>query len=297
VVIGLSGWIDSWVVASLLTLAIWKENVIAINMPSKFNWNTTKNLAKQLAENLGIEYKIYPIQDEVDIKINKLEKITWEKPSDFEIENIQARLRWQILADISPRYKAIFTSNWNKDELSTGYATLYWDTSWAISIIWDLHKSEVFELAKFINKKYSKEIIPVEMIEMKPSAELSDWQNIDNAWGDPFDYEFLGKLKKAYIERNLTPEDILKKFKDWILEEKLGLDKNIMEYFESKQDFIEEIEKLWKLKHNNFFKRIQYPPIITLTSSAFWTNYRESQNWVYFWKNYEQLKKEILENN
>jgi len=296
VVIWLSGWMDSGLVATLLTQAIWKENVIAINMPSKFNSDTTKNLAETLANNLGIEYKVYPIQDEVDIKINKLENLTWEKPSNFEIENIQARLRWQILADISPRFKAIFTSNWNKDELATGYATLYWDTSGAISIIWDLHKSEVFELARFINEKSKKEIIPNEMIEMKPSAELSDGQNIDNAWGDPFDYEFLGKLKKAYIERNLTPEDILRKFQNWTLEKKLGLDKNIMEYFETKQDFIEEVEKLWKLKHNNFFKRIQYPPIITLTSSAFWTNYRESQNWVYFGKNYEKIKREILEN-
>ena len=296
VVIWLSGWMDSGLVATLLTQAIWKENVIAINMPSKFNSDTTKNLAETLANNLGIEYKVYPIQDEVDIKINKLENLTWEKPSNFEIENIQARLRWQILADISPRFKAIFTSNWNKDELATGYATLYWDTSGAISIIWDLHKSEVFELARFINEKSKKEIIPNEMIEMKPSAELSDGQNIDNAWGDPFDYEFLGKLKKAYIERNLTPEDILRKFQNWTLEKKLGLDKNIMEYFETKQYFIEEVEKLWKLKHNNFFKRIQYPPIITLTSSAFWTNYRESQNWVYFGKNYEKIKREILEN-
>ena len=296
VVIGLSGWMDSGLVATLLAQAIWKENVIAINMPSKYNSNTTKNLAETLASNLEIEYKIYPIQDEVNIKIEKLEKITWEKPSDFEIENIQARLRWQILSDISPRYKAIFTSNWNKDELSTGYATLYWDTSGAISIIWDLHKTQVFDLARFINKKYNKEIIPVEMIEMKPSAELSDGQNIDNSGWDPFDYEFLGKLKRAYIERNLTPEDILRKFKDWILEKKLGLDKNILDYFETKQDFIEEVEKLWKLKHNNFFKRIQYPPILTLTSSAFWTNYRESQNWTYFGKNYEKVKKEILEN-
>jgi len=296
VVIWLSGWMDSGLVATLLVQAIWKENVIAINMPSKFNSDTTKDLAKQLASNIWIEYKIYPIQDEVDIKINKLEKLTWEKPSNFEIENIQARLRGQILADISPRFKAIFTSNWNKDELSIGYATLYWDTSWAISIIWDLHKTEVFDLARFINNKHKKEIIPNEMIEMKPSAELSEGQNIDNAWGDPFNYEFLWKLKKAYIERNLTPEDILRKFQNWNLEKKLWLEKNIMEYFKSKQDFIEEVEKLWKLKHNNFFKRIQYPPIITLTSSAFWTNYRESQNWVYFWKNYEKIKKEILEN-
>jgi len=309
VVIGLSGWMDSGLVATLLVQAIWKENVIAINMPSKYNSDTTKNLAETLASNLEIEYKIYPIQDEVNIKIDKLEKITWEKPSDFEIENIQARLRWQILSDISPRYKAIFTSNWNKDELSTGYATLYWDTSGAISIIWDLHKTQVFDLARFINKKSSPQPspqgegveqkgfpIPVEMIEMKPSAELSDGQNIDNSGWDPFDYEFLGKLKRAYIERNLTPEDILRKFKDWILEKKLGLDKNILDYFETKQDFIEEVEKLWKLKHNNFFKRIQYPPILTLTSSAFWTNYRESQNWTYFGKNYEKVKKEILEN-
>jgi NAD+ synthase (glutamine-hydrolysing) len=287
---------DSAIVVTLLVQAIWKENVIAINMPSKYNWKKTKNLAKILAENLEIEYKIYPIQDEVKLKIEKIEKTTSKKTTDFKKENIQARIRWQILADLAPEFEAIFTSNWNKDELSTGYTTLYWDTSGAISIIWDLHKSQVFELARFINNKYKTEIIPVEMIEMKPSAELSDNQNIDNNGWDPFDYEFLWKLKKAFIERNLTPEDILKKFQNWILEEKLGLDKNILDYFETKKDFIEEIEKLWKLKHNNFFKRIQYPPILTLTSSAFWTDYRESQNWVYFWNNYEKIKKEILQN-
>ena len=294
VVIWLSGWIDSAVVATLLVKAIWKENVIAVNMPSKFNSDTTKNLAKTLADNLWIDYKIYPIQNEVDLKIENITKLSWNTPSSFEIENIQARLRWNILADLSANYKAIFTANWNKDELSTGYATLYWDTSWAISIIWDLHKSQVFELARFINNK--EEIIPKEMIEMKPSAELSDSQNIDNSGWDPFDYEFLWKLKKAYIERNLTPEDILIKFKNWTLEQKLWLEKNILDYFENKQEFIEQIEKLWKLKHNNFFKRIQYPPIITLTSSAFWTNFRESQNQIYFWKNYEKVKKEILQN-
>lgn len=296
VVIGLSGWIDSAIVATLLTKAIWKENIIAVNMPSKFNSNTTKNLAEELANNLGIEYKIYPIQEEVDLKVKNIEKINWEKPSNFEIENIQARTRGQVLADLAPRYNAIFTSNWNKDELSTGYATLYWDTSGAISIIWDLHKSQVFELCRYINSKYDKEIIPVEMIDMKPSAELSDDQNIDNAGWDPFNYEFLGKLKKAFIERSLTPVDILIKFQNWNLEKKLKLDKPILEYFETKEKFIEEIEKLWKLKHNNFFKRIQYPPIITLTSSAFWTDYRESQNWVYFGREYEKIKKEILAN-
>jgi NAD+ synthase (glutamine-hydrolysing) len=134
------------------------------------------------------------------------------------------------------------------------------------------------------------------MIDMKPSAELSDDQNIDNAGWDPFNYEFLGKLKKAFIERSLTPVDILIKFQNWNLEKKLKLDKPILEYFETKEKFIEEIEKLWKLKHNNFFKRIQYPPIITLTSSAFWTDYRESQNWVYFGREYEKIKKEILAN-
>ena len=102
-------------------------------MPSKFNSKTTKNLAQTLAQNLGIEYKIFPIQKAVNLKVKQMTQVTGKVPQEFEIENIQARERGQILSDLAATYGALFTNNGNKDEVTTGYATLYGDVSGAFS--------------------------------------------------------------------------------------------------------------------------------------------------------------------
>ena len=102
-------------------------------MPSKFNSKTTKNLAQTHALNLGIEYKIFPIQKAVNLKVKQMTQVTGKVPQEFEIENIQARERGQILSDLAATYGALFTNNGNKDEVTTGYATLYGDVSGAFS--------------------------------------------------------------------------------------------------------------------------------------------------------------------
>lgn len=296
VIIWLSWWIDSAVVASLLVIAIWKENVLAVNMPSKFNSSTTKKLAKALAWNLWIEYKIFPIQKAINAKVKQMTQVTWKVPEEFEIENIQARERWQILSDLAATYGALFTNNWNKDEVTTGYATLYWDVSWAFSPLWDLYKNQVYDLARYINKFFWKETIPNYMIEkLKAAAELSSKQNPDLGGWDPFNYEFLGKLNRWFIERKYTPVDMLKFYKDWTLEKKLWLELKINELFKSDLEFINEIEKIWKLLHKSYFKRVQAPPIMTISKWSFWFDYREAQMSEYFWEEYEKVKNEILE--
>lgn len=274
--IWLSWWIDSWVVASLLTLALGKENVVAINMPSKFNTDATKDLAFNLAQNLGIEYKIFPIQESVDLKIRQITDLTGKTPTNFEIENIQARERWQILADLGANLWALFTNNWNKDEFATWYATLYGDVCWAVAPIGDLHKTQVFELARFINEKFGKIVIPTKMIEMKPTAELSEEQNPENNWWDPFDYEFLGKLNRSFLEKKYIPADIIDFYDVWILNEKIWLEKDVNEIFDNREAFVNEVNKIWKLLQNSYFKRIQAPPIITISKASFGFDYREA---------------------
>lgn len=293
-IIWLSWWIDSWVVAALLTIALWAENVTAVNMPSKFNTQTTKDLAFTLATNLWIDYKVFPIQEAVELKVAQLSQVTWKSPTSFEIENIQARERWQILSDISANLGWIFTCNWNKDEIALWYATLYWDTSWAIAPIWDLHKYQVFELARFINEKFWFEVIPEKMIDMKPTAELSDEQNPEKWWWDPFNYEFVWRLIKLFTEKKYTPTDILRFYKAWELEKILWLQIKLSDIFENDEAFVNELEKMWKLMHRSYFKRVQTPPILTISKSSFGFDFRESQIEAYFWEQYERLKKEIL---
>lgn len=294
IVIWLSWWIDSAVVAALCVIALWKENVLAINMPSKFNSNTTKWLAQSLASNLGIDYKIFPIQDIVDQKVKSMGIFTWITPSSFDIENIQARERWQILSDISAVVGWIFTCNWNKDEFMMWYGTLYWDIAWALAIIWDLHKFQVFELAKYINQISNTELIPNDLINLKPAAELSDAQNPENWWWDPFDYEYLWRLNKLIIEKKVRPADILKLYLDWKLEQTIWLKKSILEIYKTPADFISDLERFWKLLHINYFKRVQSPSIITINKASLWFDYRESELSVFFGQEYEKLKEEIL---
>jgi NAD+ synthase (glutamine-hydrolysing) len=341
-IIGLSGWLDSALVSILLVTAIGRENVIAVNMPSKFNTNTTKDLAEELAKNLGIQYLISPIQSIVDEEISVIEATTGKAVSDFDKENIQARTRGIRLAGIAANQNALFTNNGNKDETSTGYATLYGDVAGAIAPIADLYKElQIRSLARYINNRAleywrilkneqfneddfeskgvydtvndwdenevwsrsekffsilaGKEVIPNAIIDMKPTAELSDTQNPEKGGGDPFNYEFVWKFNWATIERKMTPEDILQSYIDGNLEEKLGLSKQISRYFSNSEAFIEEIEKIWNLQKRAFFKRIQGPAVIQLGRGSFGFDYREALNDVHFTRRYEKLKKQILE--
>jgi len=293
-VIWLSWWLDSGVVAALITIALWKENITALNMPSKFNSKTTKWLAKQEAEALWIKYKIFPIQEAVDLRIKELTRINGRPHTDFEIENIQARERGKILSDYSASINAIHTNNGNKDELLTGYATLYWDTNGAIAIIGDLHKEQVKALAIYINKKFRKELIPEKTIYMKPSAELSSKQDVDKWLWDPFNYEFLWKMNKYLIEKKKTLTDILKAYSEGKLEKELWLKNFITSYFKTPEEFIEEIEKIGKLKKYSYFKRVQAPPVIQVSKASVWNDYRESQNRIFLWRGYYKLKGKIL---
>ena len=308
VVIGVSGGIDSALSSAMYVRAIGKDNVLLVNMPSRFNSNTTKNLAKTLAENLGCAYMVIPIQESVDFTIKQIEtcKIikdgeeSFLKVSSFIAENIQARDRSsRILSGLAASFGGVFTCNANKTETMVGYSTLYGDGAGFFAALADLWKYQIYELAKYINKNiFKKEIIPEGSINIVPSAELSNAQAVDEGKGDPIKYDYHDYLFKALMEswNRILPEDILQMYIDGILEEKIGCEKGIIKkYFKNDLEFIEDLEKWWRQYMGMAIsKRIQAPPILAISRRAFGFGNRESQNRVYYTSKYLYLKNKLL---
>lgn len=308
VVIGVSGGIDSALSSAVYVNAIGKDNVLLVNMPSRFNSNTTKNLAKTLAENLGCAYMVVPIQESVDFTIKQIEtcKIikdgeeSFLKVSSFIAENIQARDRSsRILSGLAASFGGVFTCNANKTETMVGYSTLYGDGAGFFAALADLWKYQIYELAKYINKNiFKKEIIPEGSINIIPSAELSNAQAVDEGKGDPIKYDYHDYLFKALMEswNRILPEDILQMYIDGVLEEKIGCEKGIIKkYFKNDLEFIEDLEKWWRQYMGMAIsKRIQAPPILAISRRAFGFGNRESQNRVYYTSKYLYLKNKLL---
>lgn len=308
VVIGVSGGIDSALSSAVYVNAIGKDNVLLVNMPSRFNSNTTKNLAKTLAENLGCAYMVVPIQESVDFTIKQIEtcKIikdgeeSFFKVSSFIAENIQARDRSaRILSGLAASFGGVFTCNANKTETMVGYSTLYGDGAGFFAALADLWKYQIYELAKYINKNiFKKEIIPEGSINIIPSAELSNAQAVDEGKGDPIKYDYHDYLFKALMEswNRILPEDILQMYIDGVLEEKIGCEKGIIKkYFKNDLEFIEDLEKWWRQYMGMAVsKRIQAPPILAISRRAFGFGDRESQNRVYYTSKYLYLKNKLL---
>ncbi len=282
VVIGVSGGIDSAVSTSLVTTVLGKENVIGINMPSKFNSDLTKNLAQNLCRNLGINYKIMPIQESVDRTIIQLENSGF-LTNEMVRENIQARDRGsRILAGVAACVGGVIINNSNKTEMALGYTTLYGDMNGAICPLGDLYKWEVYKLANYINKISQKELIPKEIFEVVASAELSDKQDVTKGKGDPILYPYHDKLVRAFVEFRKDPKEILDWYDKGKIEEEMKLESGLIKkYFKTRFEFKKDLEEKWKMFKLSYFKRIQAPPIIAVSRRAFGYDLRESQNGTY----------------
>lgn len=300
-VIGLSGGIDSSLVATLLVLAFGKQNVIGVNMPSKYNSPKTKASAQALAKNLGIEYLIMPIEDMVHANTKTLESDG--KPlSEFNLENVQAKIRGTaILSNLAAKYKAFFTNNGNKVEIALGYATLYGDWGGAISPIGDLTKTEVVDMCKYINDViFGEETIPNQLIpdalwrfekdQIEPTAELKSNQV------DPMKFGYHCKLLESFTNyQKKSVEDIMQWYLDGVLHEKLGISKKLLIRWgiDVPNEFIKDLEWFHDTIQRNVFKRIQAPPIILTSKSSYGYDIRESILPVLKSKHFNILKSRI----
>ncbi len=297
VVIGISGGIDSAVAAALYTDILGAKNVFLVNMPSKFNSATTRGLSEQLAKNLGCNYCVLPIQDSVDYTVKQLEGADF-KISDFVKENIQARDRSsRILAAVAASIGAVFTCNANKAETTVGYATLYGDEAGFLCALADLWKFQIYALADYFNSEvYKREVIPQGIIDIVPSAELSTNQNVDEGKGDPLKYPYHDFLFRAFVEKNLAPEEILKLYSEGNLESEIGCAAGLVKkYFPTAKDFTDDLEHWWNLFTGmSVAKRIQSPPILAVSSCPFGSDFSESQNLPYLTQGYKNLKAELL---
>jgi NAD+ synthase (glutamine-hydrolysing) len=306
VALGLSGGIDSALSAALLAEAVGPENVYAINMPSQFNSETTKGAALQLAKNLGIHHTSIAIQQSYKHTIEQIESAVFERMdgsgsqtpiqlTGLNKENIQARDRGaRVLAGVASALGAVFVNNGNKTETALGYATLYGDVNGAIAPIADLYKMEVYELARYINQLKGREIIPATIFNIPASAELSADQNVDEGMGDPILYPYHDKLVRAFVEFRLDPEDILRYYTEGTLAQHIHCEPSLIEsYFPTAKQFVADLEHKWRIYKISVFKRIQSPPIVTVSKRAFGYDLRESQNGIYYTREYLRLK-EIL---
>ena len=309
VVIGISGGIDSAVAAALYVDAIGADKVLLVNMPSQFNSATTKGLAAQLAENLGCRHMIVPIEESVAHTVDQLTtvpimgKCATEGEhlaiSSFVRENMQARDRsGRVLSAVAAAWDAGFTCNANKAESTVGYATLYGDQAGFLSALADLWKHEVYALARYLNTEiYKREVVPQGIIDIVPSAELSDAQNVDEGKGDPIRYPYHDYLFRAFAEENRIPEDILAHYADGDLAEYIGCENGLVAaYFPTAEEFIADLERWWGLYTSMAVaKRIQSPPLLSTSGRAYGSDHPESQIGAYETIRYRALKEKLLQ--
>lgn len=371
IVIGASGGIDSALNAALYSTVLPLENLYLVNMPSRYNSDMTKDLAYQLARNIGCHYGVFPIEEGVSATIEQLENTSFTKynahvipelhhhgnvhattiqdvkentvssekdvsqtvlyGSDQTIanydnqrhiesdsnttsflqlstlgkENIQARDRSsRILAGIASAVNGAFTCNGNKTEFTVGYATMYGDLAGFLAVTGDVWKTDVYALARYMNETiFQREVIPQGSIDVVPSAELSDAQDVMQGLGDPLQYEYHDCLFRAFVEgtphtllhQRLTPEDILCAYEKGTLEHLLRLPHPVSHYFTSTEQFINDLERWWKSFNGlAVAKRIQSPPLFLVSERAFGTDLSESQLKPYFSRTYHINKERVL---
>jgi NAD+ synthetase len=206
-VIGLSGGIDSALVAALACEAIGPENVLCVMMPSPFSSEGSITDSEELIRNLGCGGRIEPISDTFDVLVNQLNLHEPTRGGDsLAAENLQSRLRGVTLMAISNSERRLLLSTGNKSELAVGYCTLYGDTNGGLAVLGDLLKTEVWEVARQINRAAGSEVIPNKIIDKKPSAELAPNQ-LDSDSLPP--YELMDPILEMYFEQKASPNEIV----------------------------------------------------------------------------------------
>lgn len=307
--IGVSGGIDSAVTAAFYVDILGADNVLLVNMPSRYNSDLTKDLACRMAKALGTHYGIFPIQESVEnttAQINQTPihhygtgETTHLMVTPLANENIQARDRGaRILAGLASVFGGGFSCNSNKAEMTVGYATFYGDIAGVLALIGDLWKHQVYTLGRYLNEQvFHKEVIPHEIFAIKPSAELSDAQTVGKG-GDPLVYPYHDYLLQQFVESwyKTSPEDVLEWYVSGTVEEHIGCEKGLVKkLFPDAASFIADLERWWKqFAGIAVAKRIQAPPILAVSKRAYGYDHRESQLQPFYSRKYTTLKAKLL---
>ncbi len=247
-ILGLSGGIDSALTAVIAVEALGKENVIGVSMPSQYSSEHSKSDAQQLAENLGIEYKVFAVEDIFQKYLSLFEREFAGLEEDVTEENLQSRIRGNLLMALSNKFGHMVLATGNKSEMSVGYATLYGDMCGGLAVIADVPKTLVYKMANYYNRKKGTNVIPENTITKPPSAELRKDQKDTDSLPD---YEVLDGILCAYIERDYSIDEIVE----------LGYDE-------------ETVRKIVRMVDQSEYKRQQAAIVLRVTSKAFGSDRR-----------------------
>jgi NAD+ synthase (glutamine-hydrolysing) len=248
VVIGLSGGIDSSLTAALAAMSLGPSRVHGVSLPSRFTSDLSHRGVEKLVQALGISLETYPVDDILNAYIEEAGDSLSGPGEGVARENLQARIRGNLLMNISNSRGCLVLATGNKSELSMGYCTLYGDMAGGYAVIKDLLKGEVYRLSRYINAREGREIIPQEVIEREPSAELREGQKDTDSLPP---YELLDPILEDYIEKGLTREEMVEK----------GHDRELV------QEVVRRVDA-------NEYKRRQAPVGIKITSRAFGRDWR-----------------------
>ncbi|HVY54951.1 MAG TPA: NAD+ synthase, partial [Thermodesulfobacteriota bacterium] len=243
VVVGLSGGIDSAIVTVIAAEALGRNNVVAVTMPSRYSSPGSVGDSEILSKNLGIELLDIPIEKAFKAYGEMLSEAFAGLKEGTAEENLQARIRGNVLMALSNKFGWLVLTTGNKSEMSVGYCTIYGDMAGGFAVIKDVPKTIVYKVARFYNAWKKKEIIPAAILTKPPSAELRPGQ-LDTDTLPP--YDVLDPILKAYVEDDLSVEDIVS----------LGFDERI-------------VSRVARMVDTNEYKRRQAPPGIKITARAF----------------------------
>ena len=243
VVVGLSGGIDSALTACIAVDALGRERVHGVFMPSHITSTTSYEDAHQLAQNLGIDWRQIPIAEVMSSFMTELGPHFGNRPLDLAEENLQARIRGTLLMALSNKLSWLVLTTGNKSEMATGYSTLYGDMAGGFAVLKDVLKTEVFRLARYVNRTAGDDRIPSNVLIKPPSAELRPDQKDEDSLPP---YDILDQILKGYIEDDMTPDELIRS----------GLDG-------------EAVELAVRLVNRNEYKRRQAPVGIKVTPRAF----------------------------
>jgi NAD+ synthase (glutamine-hydrolysing) len=243
VTIGLSGGVDSALVAALATQALGPENVLCVGMPSRYSSEHSVDDARRLCENLGVRFEVSSIEPQFQAFLDQLEPLFEGRGPDVTEENIQARIRGVNLMALSNKFGGLVLACGNKSEIAVGYCTLYGDMCGALSVIGDVPKMLVYGICRHINDEAGKEVIPESILTKAPSAELRPDQRDEDSLPP---YPVLDAILEAYVVECDGPEAIIAR----------GFDEAT-------------VRRVIRLVHINEYKRKQAAPVLKISSKAF----------------------------